>query len=218
MSAHRPHYRRTVFVIVGICLTLFGKQNLLCSADLAVPQSIVYLDPARTVKTVVTDRSWTQGPILDGPQAAEEMARQGLLPEQLSRPIADCSDEKFRCIRAWSRVLAVPVSGLSRNLVYKKNGVLFSVEECIRGAGNSCRVALLSAKCKYRETDESDCRLMTEAKRGEVFEYIVYFLYNEGYGITAMGVTDREQAFRLQKMAVATQLVLASDAGLLKLR
>ncbi|MEJ1962354.1 MAG: hypothetical protein WDO56_12755 [Gammaproteobacteria bacterium] len=100
---------------------------------------------------------------------------------------------------------------------YEKSGVRFSVEECIAGDGRTCWVALVSAKCKFRESDESDCRLAS-ASQGETFEYIVYFIYNDSYGITAMGFADREQTSPEQRLLVATQSILLGDAGLLKIR
>jgi hypothetical protein len=49
-----------------------------------------------------------------------------------------------------------------------------------------------------------------------VYEYVIYFLYNEDFGITAFGATDHIVTNEAAKLATATQMILMSPTGLLK--
>ena len=202
--------------LASIAASLLTQATPLVAADATKQErEVVYVDAARTHRVVVSDRLWTDGPIVEDARQEAQYEKSGLLIEEVGQPVVDCSDRTLRCIRSWSRVLAVPVDGLRNKLTYEKDGVRFAVEECIQGDGKQCWAALVSAKCKSREDDDAVCR-SDGSGRTDVFEYIVYFIYNDRHGITAMGFADREQKSAAEMNAVATQLILVGDLGLLR--
>jgi hypothetical protein len=96
---------------------------------------------------------------------------------------------------------------------------MFHVEECLRGDTRYCQVALISGMCGHAPSiREMRCQPTPRSGVGSraVYDYIVYFLYNEDFGITAFGATDRVVTTEAGKLAIATQMILMSPAGLLR--
>lgn len=176
---------------------------------------IVYVDAERTFETRVSSSTWTIGAILAAKPLPSERGSNPFT-EAIGHPVIDCSDATVRCIRSWSRTLAVPRAGLKPRETYRKDGVVFDVEECIRGDAELCQVALVSAKCWHRSASElCDEKSETRSNPNASAEYVVYFIYNDDFGITAFGIVNRVAKTRAARRALATQSVLISAHGLL---
>jgi hypothetical protein len=179
-------------------------------------REIVYDDPERTFETRISDFTWTIGPILASKPLSSQ-TKSNSFTESIGNPVIDCSDSTVKCLRSWSRTLAVPRAGLRPGEIYRKDGVVFDVEECLRGDAERCQVALVSAKCQHRGVGEM-CAEQTEATGSLVghVEYIVYFIYNDDFGITSLGIANRVAATPAARRGIATQSVLISSRGLLQ--
>jgi hypothetical protein len=108
---------------------------------------------------------------------------------------------------------------LRSHQTYEKHGVIFYVEECLRGDARRCQVALISGKCGHAPSlREMRCLPTPRGGVGSqaVYDYVIYFLYNEDFGITAFGATDHLVATKAGRLAIATQMVLVSPVGLLR--
>lgn len=179
---------------------------------------VVYVNAERTFETRVTSSMWTVGPIL----ALKPLPSQtdtNPFTESVGHPVIDCSDSSVRCVRSWSRTLAVPRAGLRIGENYRKDGVVFHVEECLRGGAKRCQVALVSATCWHRSAGEmcdEKARGGAHGASGGPVEYVVYFIYNDDFGITALGVANRVASTPAARREFATQSLLISSRGLLK--
>lgn len=206
-------------VVLGALISPLLALNV-CAALGRLAQ-ITYENPARTLRATigasphVTGVFWKLAPIFSvNPLPSEKGSK--LTSDAVAQRVVDCTDRRYRCIR-WGLVLAVPRSGLRPKDTYSVHGVSFKVERCLRGNSSSCQVALLSATCgRYLNMRTGLCGARPRVNGGRKwFSYVVYFIYNEDYGITAMGTTDHLQRTAAAKMQVATQLILISNAGLL---
>ncbi len=138
--------------------------------------------------------------------------------EFLGSPTRDCSDAHYRCVAADQNVLAIPRKQLSLAMTYTVVGTIFTVEECIRGVGNKCQVALIKGDCQFVQLAENlrECAPYPDGRakspqQGGVY----YFIYNEDYGITSLGIVDDEVHSKSEMMAVAKTYVLQGNVGLL---
>jgi hypothetical protein len=200
-------------------LFLFLMATMTLGADLhqqVDAGEIIYVNAERTFETRVSGSTWTIGPIL-ALKPLPSQTKSNLFTESIGHPIVDCSDSIVRCVRSWSRTLAVPRAGVKPRETYRKDGVVFDVEECLRGDTERCQVALVSATCWHRSDGEM-CDEKTEAHGGSSanVEYVVYFIYNNDFGITALGVANRVATTPAARRGLATQSVLISSRGLLK--
>jgi hypothetical protein len=176
---------------------------------------IAYENPERTFRNVITETTWTVGPIVAA-TPLQSQAGSNPFTESIWHPVVDCSDPMYRCVQSWSRTIAIPRAGLKSGLKYEKDGVLFDVETCLRGDVDRCQVALVSAKCEGRSGDGTCSHSRsTHKEKPARFEYVMYFLYNEDVGVTAMGIGNQVASTLSAKRAVATQSVLVGVRGLL---
>ena len=174
---------------------------------------IVYVNAERTFEVIVTETTWTVGAIPARIPLANPVDSNPFT-ERVGHAVKDCSDTTYQCLQAWSRTLAVPRAGLRPGSAYSKEGVVFNVEECIRGKGARCQVAVVSAICEERDAD-GPCRTAT-SKMHAPLEYVIYFMYNEDFGITAMGVANQVASTAESRRVIASQSILISKKGLLK--
>lgn len=178
---------------------------------------IVYEAPTRMSKAIIDKGVWTSNEVAPlVPLPSEGNSR---LYEVVGHKVIICSDSRYRCIESWGRTLAVPRALLRLRQKYKKRGVLFQVEECLRGSARRCQVALISGICGHTQSVR-ETRCLTKPLSGSgpnaVYNYVVYFVYNEDFGITAFGVTDRVETTEAGMLAIATQMILMSQTGLLR--
>jgi hypothetical protein len=141
------------------------------------------------------------------------------LYEVVGHRVTNCSDSQYRCLESWGRTFAVPRVPLRAYQRYQKRGVLFRVEECLRRSARRCQVALISGICGHTlSVRETRClaKPLSGSGRNAVYDYVVYFLYNEDFGMTAFGTTDHVETTEARKLAIATQMILMSPTGLLK--
>lgn len=175
-----------------------------------------YESVGRTGYYVFSEQSGTHG-LIRARNPTSEQQRE--FEESLGYPIYDCSTSSYRCLRTWFRVFAVPRGQLSPKMNYAVDGVQVQVETCLRGSGQVCQVALISADCQLMVGDDA-CELYPGGRvKSPQPGPITYFIYNEDYGVTAFGTAGEwpAPAERLDVAnRVATQVVLQGDAGLLK--
>ena len=176
-------------------------------------RQIVYEDAARTFREAIVGGSWEGGNIVPaGP--AESQKRDIMFDEQLSYAVRDCSDATYRCIVSSHQVYAVPRAGLSPTAVYSAGGALFKVEECLRGDGHRCQVALVSSDCQ--RTSNDGCVQMAAGRSASRDPGpFVYFIYNEDFGITAFGVVKGPVENRELRRFSAAHMILQGQRGLL---
>jgi hypothetical protein len=138
----------------------------------------------------------------------------GLLLEMNGQPISDCSDSVYRCIRAGNHTLAIPKSGIKPKSRYSKESVAFVVEDCLREVRGICLVATISARCGKLDPYGKCLDAERVAKVGVKFGNVDYFVYNEDFGITAFGSTDRLLNQADERRAVASEMMLVGEHGI----
>lgn len=180
------------------------------------PPTVRYEDVERTAYYLFSEHSGTHGPIRARNPTSEQQRE---FEENLGYPLHECSTSNYRCLRTWYRVFAVPRGQLSSKMKYAVEGVQVQVETCLRGSGDVCQVALISADCQLMVGDDA-CQLYAGGRdKSPQPGPITYFIYNEDYGVTAFGTGGAwpAPAKRLDVAhSVTTQFVLQGDAGLLK--
>jgi hypothetical protein len=174
----------------------------------------IYSDAARMNEVRVSPQLWEVG-FVASPSAARSLAASGLLLESSGQPVVDCSDAVHRCVRSWAHTLAIPRTALKLHASYKKDHVTFVVEDCLRKDGNTCSVAVISARCVVVNADGSCAPEKAANTPVPKFENVDYFIYNQDFGITALGSADRLLPSTGERMATASQMVLTSDVGIL---
>jgi hypothetical protein len=174
----------------------------------------IYSDAARMNEVRVSAREWEVGHVAS-PAAVRSLTASGLLPESVAQPVVDCSDAAHRCVRSWTHTLAIPRSGLKLRASYQKDHVTFVVEDCLRRDGDTCSVAVISGRCAVVNANGSCNSGKAGNASGSKFENVDYFIYNQDFGITAFGSTDRLLTAEDERLGIASQRVLTSDVGLL---
>jgi hypothetical protein len=134
--------------------------------------------------------------------------------EVVGERLTDCSDSQYRCVNSWTRTYAIPRKRLSPTSAYVKDGVTFRVESCLRGDEAVCQVALIGGYCLA--APDYGCSQGLPEGQSPKWGYVTYFLYNEDFGITAMGVTNGPPAEVSEKMVIASQSILQGSRGLLR--
>jgi hypothetical protein len=174
---------------------------------------LVYADAERTSEIRISGGNWFEEPI----PAREFLARDaGANPfvDSVGHAITNCSDTTLQCLKSWGRTLAVPRVGLRKNLTYRKNGVFFRVDDCLRSDHDQCQVAIVSAECQQLLRDGS-CRTSSSDAQ-QRYDYVAYFIYNDDFGITALGMTNNLATTYNGRRMIATQNILVGNSGLLK--
>lgn len=173
----------------------------------------VYVDAVRMNQAIVSAREWQVGQIAS-PTAIRSSASSGNLLETSSQPVTDCSDADFKCVRSWGRTLAIPREGLRSHQSYKKDGVTFVVDDCLRLDGKLCVVALISGRCALVKEDGSCAPTKQTGASNSKYENVDYFVYNQDFGVTALGSTDRLHTSFETRLAIASELILTSNEGI----
>jgi hypothetical protein len=158
--------------------------------------------------------SWVGGNIVPK-KLLKSQAKDILFDETTGVRLHDCSDATYRCIFGSFRVFALPRNRLSPGAVYTVGGSAFKVEKCFRGDLRTCQAALISSNCQKRLGADA-CQPIT-AGLGDNGESgpTVYFIYNEDHGITAYGTVKEVPKTRDEKIAIATQMLLQGEFGIL---
>jgi hypothetical protein len=198
-----------------ILLLSFIAGESVATSQRDVPREIVYSDAARTFHETFSSETHsgtnTLPKHLIGTQKTDLF-----FSETLGEHIQNCSDKEFICIRALRTAYAIPRRRLSKRDAYSLGGILFKVEDCLRGEQDICQVALISADCQ-KAVGESDCEKASGGREhGSNAGPLVYFIYNEDYGVTAYGVTNETVGSPKERLNIASQMILEGGAGLLK--
>jgi len=174
---------------------------------------IVYKDSARLAYEKFSDSSM-QGASTTPKRLLPSQAQDALFGEEIGHGVHDCSTAQYRCVSVWSRVFAIPRDRLSPAAAYSVAGALLKVEDCLRGDASVCQVAILSADCQ--EIAAESCESVNGGReKSSKPGPIVYFIYNEDYGVTAYGVADKPAKTKDERLGIASQMILQGHTGLL---
>ena len=130
----------------------------------------------------------------------------------------DCSNAAFKCVGSWYYYFAVPRKPLTIGEQYTTVGVRFKVEACFREVVGSCQVALISADCKTLYDSYRCSQDRVEGDSPALDIPVVYFIYNDDYGVTAFGEAVTHATSVKDAKHVAAQQVLLGNYGLLSQR
>lgn len=125
----------------------------------------------------------------------------------------NCSDTEFRCLYGAFHVFAVPRIGLAKASTYSVAGAVFHVDQCLRAIGERCQVALLSSQCLH-QVGEDICR-PAAGNEQSLPGPVMYFIFNEDFGVTSYGFATDILNAADDRIAVASKLMLQGDRGLL---
>jgi hypothetical protein len=203
--------------IASVLLALLSAISVTARAAQGSANKIVYEAPTRTSKIVIDMGIWSSSEV--APLALLPSEKRGMTYEVVGHEVISCSDSQYRCLESWGRTFAVPRVPLRFHQTYEKHGVKFHVEECLGGDARRCQVALISGICGHGPSLRA-MRCLPTPRSGAgsqaVYDYVVYFLYNEDFGITAFGATDHVAPTEAGRLAIATQMILMSSTGLLR--
>ena len=131
--------------------------------------------------------------------------------------VKSCSDASFRCVAIGTEAFAVPRRHLTPSDKYVAYGNSFSVAKCLRGYGNVCQVALIKAECYYNRIKKG-CAPTAAERTGDDASGLLYFIYNEDFGVTAYGFAPLtgEPASTDEMLAKAKSRLLIGDHGVLE--
>ena len=192
---------------------------LLCTsacvhAPAAVPHSHVrYESITRTGYYSFEDGTGTFGLIQPATASSSQLP---VFSDDLGKPIYDCSNSEYLCLRTWFRVFAVPHRSISGELGFTVGGAQIRVEQCIRESDRGCQVAVLRADCELMIGLDECGAYAGGREKSPAPGPVTYFVYNEDYGITAFGTSSVIAEDPQQQLMIATQLVLQGSVGLLK--
>jgi hypothetical protein len=182
------------------------------AADAAGSSPIVYENPERTHSFSA------QGAVIVGvpieskrPHGDHDHQEHGQ-----GSPLTECSTAEYRCIAMGRTALAVTPE-LKPTSVYTANGTVFTVESCLRTADDHCQVALISGDCQSVKPVGGALACAPRAKGepgGPFASQVVYFIYNEDYGVTSFGIADTKLT-GAEREAKARELVLQGVRGFL---
>ncbi len=176
-------------------------------------ECIVYESPSRTAFQEICRDVWSVGQrrqLRETPSQDDDF----MASEVVGEALVDCSDGAYRCVSSWTRTYAVPRRRLIPKDSYATDGVEFRVEKCIRGDDHVCQVAIIGGYCRVAPVDHSSSG--NQPVRAANWRYVTYFIFNEDFGITAMGVTPAPVKSTSAMLAIANQSVLQGREGLLK--
>jgi len=209
----------TAVIAIWLGLNIAGYQ---ASASQAPDASgIYYSDPGRTVyESLVPDPGskddvwWLNGNVAPSRPVTKE--QKGLFfDEFLSNPAHDCSDTEYLCVFFVYRVFSVPREGLTPQSIYTAAGASLRVERCLRGNAKHCQVALVSSDCEM-ESPPDKCMVVEGGRtKSSAPGPVLYFIYNEDYGVTAYGTAKKPVSSADAGLNVAAEMVLRGKKGLL---
>jgi hypothetical protein len=169
-------------------LSTMLMSHLAQAADVAGPASIVYENPERTHSFSAQGEIIVGAPIESKrPHGDHDHHEHGQ-----GSPLTDCSTQAYRCIAMGRTALAVPPE-LTSTSVYTAKGTVFTVENCLRGEEDHCQVALISGDCQSVKPvgGALECAPLARGQtKGPFATQIVYFIYNEDYGVTSFGIAE----------------------------
>lgn len=130
--------------------------------------------------------------------------------------VHNCSNALVRCVALDTQAFAVPRARLAPADTYVANGNKFTVEACLRGYKNVCQVALVRAECYFNRIRMA-CAPTGAERTGDDASWLLYFIYNEDFGVTCYGIKPLtgKPVSREEMMAAAKQNFLVGNYGLL---
>lgn len=153
-----------------------------------------------------------------------------VLPESLDGdviyPVKKCDDNEHVCAFFEFSVLAVPErygqqgGGLSSTTMYLVAGANLKVEDCLRSDQDVCDAVLMSSDCQMafiNSLNERSCENPTTVTNGDEVKkhYMTYFIYNEDFGVTALGFSDTPAKSKAEMLAIASEYILKGEVGFL---
>jgi hypothetical protein len=205
--------QRTFLACGSMFAVLLVCNGGLLSAPISANRLITYEDNARTVYETFSGDNMT-GAIVRPRRLLLFQSNNVMFGEEVGHAVHDCSTSQYRCIFVWGRVFAVPRTRLSSMATYLVAGASLKVENCLRGDAAVCQVALISADCELLSGDGCKEAIGGQEKSSDSGP-ILYFVYNEDFGVTAFGVTQHPAKTKEEKLNIASQMILQGVRGLL---
>jgi hypothetical protein len=198
---------------VAVALSILNCAAVCTAAADVQSAELTYEDAARTSRETFANGTHVTGQILPR-KRTDGQKRDLFFGERLGDAAHDCSDWEYRCLYVQLRVYAVPRRRLLSGATYEAAGAKFRVEDCLRGDGRLCQVALISSIRPVRPGEGYE-QWFGKAGAGGLQSPIVYFIYNEDFGVTAFGMTFSPAQSAADRMVAATDKILQSKVGLL---
>jgi hypothetical protein len=200
-------------VRLGVAALLVAHAAMSCAAG---ARPIEYVDEERTHLLAFEDGQSISADIDPLRPSAKQREKMGEVTSALLEP---CSTPAIRCVGSGMGAFAVPNDFSLSTRSYTAFGVVFTVLECVRQAAGRCQVAVIEADCNVASTVNGHCRVVPGGRKPDSREgWIQYFIYNEDFGVTALGwsafelpITDRLKAARR-----GIDYSLRGEVGLLK--
>jgi hypothetical protein len=200
----------SAIVLLGVVWILLA--NVESSAGTS--KVVFYKDPARTFFEKFSTDSWEGGNLV--PKKPLKSQKDDILfDETTGFRLHDCSNATYLCVFGSFRVFALPRNRLSPGATYAVGGSVFKVEECFRGDAKICQAALISSSCQKQLGVDACEQVIVDHENNREPGPIVYFIYNEDHGVTAYGTVKKPPQTRGEKLAIATQMILQGDVGIL---
>jgi hypothetical protein len=203
---------KLTFLMAVAALATVGGPTFAAAADPVGSASIVYENPERTHSFSIQGAIVVGAPIESKqPHGDHDHQEHGQ-----GSPLTECSTPEFRCVAMGRTALAVPPT-LTATSAYTANGTVFTVESCLRPADDHCQVALIGGDCQSVKPvgDTLTCAPRVKGQPAGPFgTQVVYFIYNEDYGVTSFGIADAKLT-GAEREAKAREMVLQGDRGLL---
>jgi hypothetical protein len=203
---------KPMMLAVCIALSITALASLSMAAESGEQGSIAYENAERTHSFVVQRDVIIGAPIESKtPHGDHDHHEHGQ-----GSPFTDCSTAGFKCVVMGRTTLAV-VPHLAPGSAYTVKGTMFSVDNCLRSVDGHCQVVLISGDCQSvkRAGDALECApRVAGAPAGQFGAHIVYFIYNEDYGVTSFGIADTKLSAADRELK-AREFVLRGDRGLL---
>lgn len=179
-----------------------------------------YMNPSRTFSQQVVILPEAGGVMWKGvnvyPKHPTSAQKEDIsLTEVAFDPIHFCSNSTYRCIYGAYRVFAVPRTGLTATSAYAVGGAVFRVQHCLRSGDNRCQVALISSDCQQRSAEDACEQVSGEHSRSSASGPVLYFIYNEDFGVTSYGSAEQPVGTKDVQMTIASGWILKDGKGLL---
>lgn len=208
------------FTFFTACAMCIHPQALAASfgpSDAArVEKPIIYYNPSRTAHFYF-DKNIAGFSLVPSKRPGKEEQDQNA--EETNGIIYSCSNDAYRCLKSRWSVYAVPRTFALDIQNYVVGGVSFTVLECQKRTETRCQVALIEADCQWAVSEFGECSLVPGGRvvspRGG---WVKAFIYNEDFGITALGSVASHSSSddRLTAARRAAVYSLQGSDGLLK--
>lgn len=209
--------------LLAICIVILaGHYRVAIAADFPpedvarIGKLVNYYNPSRTA--LFFFQGYTAGYArVQSKQPGKDEANQ--IPEETVALIYSCSNDAYLCLKSRWDVYAIPRVFSLDIQNYVVGGASFTVLECVKQTESRCQVALIEADCQWLLNEFGECSPVADGRAASPRPgWVLAFIYNEDFGITAMGSIDVKDigGDRLAVARRAAVFTLNGTDGLLK--